>query len=77
MNAPPPTAYIYGVQPRKEQNLGYCLLRATYPVLRLLFPNQMILSDGLGRAIVGVAASDTSGPRRAALTEDTARSCAG
>ena len=33
-------AYIYPVEPRKEPNLGYRLLRAIYPVFRLLVPNQ-------------------------------------
>jgi uncharacterized protein YbjT (DUF2867 family) len=32
-------AYIYPVEPRKEPNLSYRLLRVTYPVFRLLFPN--------------------------------------
>lgn len=36
-------AYIYPVQPRKEPNFSYRLLRAVYPVFRLLFPNQVIL----------------------------------
>jgi len=31
------------VQPRKEPNFSYRLLRAVYPVFRLLFPNQVIL----------------------------------
>jgi hypothetical protein len=30
-------AYIYPVKPRKEPNLGYRLLRAIYPVFRILF----------------------------------------
>ena len=35
-------AYIYPVDPRKEPNVGYRLLRAVYPVFRVLFPNQEI-----------------------------------
>jgi uncharacterized protein YbjT (DUF2867 family) len=35
-------AYIYPVEPRKEPNLSYRLLRAIYPVFRVLFPNQVI-----------------------------------
>jgi uncharacterized protein YbjT (DUF2867 family) len=35
-------AYIYPVEPRKEPNVSYRLLRAIYPAFRLLFPNQVI-----------------------------------
>jgi uncharacterized protein YbjT (DUF2867 family) len=35
-------AYIYPVEPRKEPNFGYRLLRAIYPAFRVLFPNQVI-----------------------------------
>jgi uncharacterized protein YbjT (DUF2867 family) len=31
-------AYIYPVEPRKEPNVGYRLLRAIYPAFRLLVP---------------------------------------
>jgi len=48
-------AYIYPVEPRKEPNLGYRLLRAVYPMFRLVFPNQVIRADDLGRAMVDVA----------------------
>jgi uncharacterized protein YbjT (DUF2867 family) len=48
-------AYIYPVEPRKEPNLSYRLLRAIYPVFRVLFPNQVIPADDLGRAMVDVA----------------------
>src|SRR6266851_4465763 len=34
-------AYIYPVQPRREPNLSYRLLRAIYPAFRVLFPNQV------------------------------------
>jgi len=45
-------AYIYPVQPRKEPNFSYRLLRAAYPVFRLLFPNQVIRADDLAWAMV-------------------------
>lgn len=47
--------YIYPVEPRKEPNFGYRVLRAVYPVFRLLFPNQVIRADDLARAMVEVA----------------------
>lgn len=53
-------AYIYPVEPRQEPNVSYRLLRATYPVLRTLFPNQVIEADDLARAMVDVAVRDTS-----------------
>ena len=56
-------AYIYPVEPRKEPNSSYRLLRAVYPAFRVLFPNQVIPADDLGRAIVDVAVrrSDAGG----------------
>ena len=53
-------AYIFPVEPRKEPNLGYRLLRSTYPVLRLLFPNQVIRADDLARVMVDVTVRGTS-----------------
>jgi uncharacterized protein YbjT (DUF2867 family) len=47
-------AYIYPVEPRKEPNLSYRLLRVIYPVFRLLFPNLVIRSDDLAKAMVDV-----------------------
>jgi uncharacterized protein YbjT (DUF2867 family) len=47
-------AYIYPVEPRKEPNFSYRLLRATYPAFRMLFPNQVIRADDLARAMVDV-----------------------
>jgi uncharacterized protein YbjT (DUF2867 family) len=47
-------AYIYPVEPRKEPNFSYRLLRVIYPVFRALFPNQVIRADDLGRAKVDV-----------------------
>ena len=52
-------SYIYPVEPRKEPNLGYRALRAVYPVFRLLFPNESVRADDLGRAMVDVV---THGP---------------
>jgi len=52
-------AYIYPVQPRKEPTFGYRLLRAVYPVFRLLFPNQVIRADDLGWAMVDVVLRQT------------------
>ena len=53
-------AYIYPVEPRKEPNFSYRLLRAIYPAFRLLFPNQVIPADDLGRAMVDVALQKTA-----------------
>ena len=52
-------AYIYPVEPRKEPNFSYRLLRAIYPAFRLLFPNQVIRADDLARAMVNVAVRET------------------
>ena len=50
-------AYIYPVEPRKEPNLGYRVLRTVYPVFRTFFPNQVIPADDLARAMVEVVLS--------------------
>jgi uncharacterized protein YbjT (DUF2867 family) len=55
-------AYIYPVEPRKEPNVGYRLLRAIYAAFRLLFPNQVIRADDLARAMVDVAVRGTGEP---------------
>jgi len=52
-------SYIYPVEPRKEPNLGYRILRAVYPVFRVLFPNEAIRVDDLGRAMVDVVMNGT------------------
>jgi uncharacterized protein YbjT (DUF2867 family) len=52
-------AYIYPVKPRKEPNLGYRLLRATYPIFRMLFADQVIRADDLARVMVDVAVRGT------------------
>jgi len=52
-------AYIYPVEPRKEPNFGYRLLRTIYPAFRLLFPNQVIRADDLARSMVSAVISGT------------------
>jgi uncharacterized protein YbjT (DUF2867 family) len=54
-------AYIYPVEPRKEPNFSYRLLRWIYPVFRTLFPNQVIRADDLARAMVDVVALGAAG----------------
>jgi uncharacterized protein YbjT (DUF2867 family) len=56
-------AYIYPVEPRKEPNFNYRLIRAIYPVVRVLFPNQVIRADDLARVIVDVVLRQTQEPR--------------
>jgi len=53
-------AYIYPVEPRKEPNFNYRLIRAIYPVFRVLFPNQVIRADDLARAMVDVVLRQTA-----------------
>jgi uncharacterized protein YbjT (DUF2867 family) len=56
-------AYIYPVEPRKEPNFSYRMLRWIYPVFRALFPNQVIRADDLARAMVDVVVlGKTEGP---------------
>ena len=55
-------AYIYPVEPRKEPNFSYRLLRAIYPAFRVLFPNQVLRADDLARAMVDVADRRTGEP---------------
>jgi uncharacterized protein YbjT (DUF2867 family) len=62
-------AYIYPVEPRKEPNFSYRLLRAIYPAFRLLLPNQVIRADDLARAMVDVAVCGT-GERRGPIFEN-------
>lgn len=52
-------AYIYPVEPRKEPNFSYRLLRGIYPAFRIVFPNQVIRADDLARAMVEVAVRET------------------
>src|SRR6516165_9693149 len=62
-------AYIYPVEPRKEPNFSYRLLRAIYPVFRVLFPNPVIPADDLARAIVNVVVRE-SGKRASVVLEN-------
>jgi uncharacterized protein YbjT (DUF2867 family) len=62
-------AYIYPVEPRKEPNLSYRLLRWSYPAFRVLFPNLVIESDVLARAMVDVAVQRT-GERQSIIFEN-------
>ncbi len=52
-------AYIYPVEPRKEPNFSYRLLRGIYPAFRVLFPNQVIRADDLAHAMVDVSLRKT------------------
>src|SRR5579859_7440656 len=52
-------AYIYPVEPRKEPNFSYRLLRWIYPAFRVFFPNQVIRADDLARAMVDAAVRET------------------
>jgi uncharacterized protein YbjT (DUF2867 family) len=52
-------AYIYPVEPRKEPNFSYRLLRGIYPAFRVLFPNQVIRADDLARIMVDAAVRGT------------------
>lgn len=56
-------AYIYPVDPRKEPNFTYRLLRGIYPVFRVLFPNQVIPADDLAKAMVDVVVCATGEAR--------------
>jgi hypothetical protein len=47
------------VEPRKEPNFSYRLLRAIYPAFQLLFPNQVIRADDLARVMVDVSVQGT------------------
>jgi uncharacterized protein YbjT (DUF2867 family) len=63
-------AYIYPVEPRKEPNFGYRLLRTMYPVFRVLFPNQVIRADDLARAMVDAAVHGIGSEHHAAVFEN-------
>src|ERR1700687_5844000 len=52
-------AYIYPVQPRREPNFSYRLLRTIYPAFRVLFPNQVGRADDLARTMVDAAVRGT------------------
>jgi len=61
--------YIYPIEPRKEPNFSYRLLRWIYPAFRLMFPNLVIRSDDLARAMVDVAVQRT-GERQSVVFEN-------
>jgi uncharacterized protein YbjT (DUF2867 family) len=69
-------AYIYPVEPRKEPNFGYRLLRSVYPVFQLLFPNQVIRADDLAKAMVDVAIRRGAGTERVILENRDIRTMA-
>jgi uncharacterized protein YbjT (DUF2867 family) len=52
-------AYIYPVEPRKEPNFSYRLLRGIYPAFRVFFPNQVIRANDLARVMVAAAVQGT------------------
>jgi len=62
-------AYIYPVEPRKEPNFSYRLMRAIYPAFRVLFPNQVIQADELAEAMVDVVVRG-AGERRSLVLEN-------
>src|SRR5579859_2707074 len=70
-------AYIYPVEPRKEPNFSYRLLRAMYPVFRVLFPNQVIPADDLARAMVDVVVQKTPGRKSQVFENRDIRSMIG
>jgi uncharacterized protein YbjT (DUF2867 family) len=63
-------AYIYPVLPRREPNVSYRLLRAIYPVFRLVFPNQVVRADDLARAMVDAALHGIGDERHAVVLEN-------
>jgi uncharacterized protein YbjT (DUF2867 family) len=67
-------AYIYPVEPRKEPNFSYRLLRSVYPVFQLLFPNQVIRADDLAKAMVDVAVRTGAETERMVLENRDIRS---
>ena len=62
-------AYIYPVEPRKEPNFSYRLLRWTYPAFRVALPALVIRSDDLARAMVDVIVQRT-GERQSLVFEN-------
>jgi uncharacterized protein YbjT (DUF2867 family) len=63
-------AYIYPVQARREPTFSYRVLRAIYPVFRLLFPNQVIRADDLARTMVDAALRDVGAERQTIVLEN-------
>ena len=70
-------AYIYPVEPRHEPNLSYRLLRWAYPVFRVFFPNLVIRSDDLARAMVTVAVRRIAGEPSVVFENRDIRAMAG
>jgi len=64
-------AYIYSVEPRKEPNFSYRLLRWVYPAFRVVLPGLVIRSDDLARAMVDVVVRRT-GERQSVVFENRA-----
>ena len=62
--------YIYPVEPRREPNFSYRLLRWVYPVFSVVFPNLVIRSDDLARAMVDVAV-ERGGERESLVFENS------
>jgi len=60
-------AYIYPVDPRKEPNFSYRLLRAIYPFFRVVFPNQVIRADDLAGAMVDIVVREAGKSRSLVL----------
>jgi hypothetical protein len=57
------------VEPRKEPNFNYRLLRSIYPIFRALFPNQVIRADDLAWAMVDAVVRGT-GNRESLVLEN-------
>src|SRR5467141_3699733 len=60
-------AYIYPVEPRREPNFSYRLMRAIYPAFRVVFPNQVIRADDLARTMVHAVVHGTADGRTVVL----------
>lgn len=60
-------AYIYPVEPRREPNVAYRLLRGIYPLFRLLFPNQVVRADDLARVMEKMAVQEDDRGRNGVL----------
>ena len=67
------TVLLSGPAITKEPNLGYRLLRAIYPVFRMLLPSQVIRADDLARVMVDVAVRRTKEPRASVFENDDIR----
>ena len=58
------------MEPRKEPNFSYRLMRAIYPAFRMLFPNQVIRADDLARAMVYAAVHGIGSEHHAVVFEN-------